>query len=237
MPATNERTGADATTALSTITMSGLKGQQSKPMKSPWSLYHTDAALVGESFEAIVGQVTIRMPQSTAAAFATSRILPPPMPTEMSAPPIASDLADPGALGRRGFALEHHLDQFQARFGDARLDGPAHDVLHAAVPQDHRPAAQELQVAAQLAEHSAALHVLVGRNEHALHRWSSCEWEEGECPPLPASWFTKAVLGSRAGRGPRPATAPGDPGAARNTKRTTWGCCGKRPPCCRPGGA
>ena len=54
--------------------------------KLPCSSYHTEAALVGESLEAIVGQVTIFRPASTATALATSRILPPPRPTEMSAP-------------------------------------------------------------------------------------------------------------------------------------------------------
>ena len=86
MPATNARTGPPAITRLSTSTMSGLNGQHSKPVQLPCSSYQTVAALVGESFEAMVGTVTIFSPTLTAAALAVSSALPPPMPIAMSAP-------------------------------------------------------------------------------------------------------------------------------------------------------
>ena len=66
--------------------MSGLNGQHSKPVKLPSASYQTVAALVGVSFEAMVGQVTIFVPASTAAALAVSRHLPPPAPMTTSAP-------------------------------------------------------------------------------------------------------------------------------------------------------
>ena len=86
MPATKARTGPLAITWLSTKTISGLKGQQSQPQQFPSASYQTVAALVGESFEAIVGQVTVFAPLATATALPVSSVLPPPTAMTTSAP-------------------------------------------------------------------------------------------------------------------------------------------------------
>ena len=179
----------------------------------------------------MVGQVTMRIRQSTATALATSRTLPPPMPTEMSAPASRAICVTRARSPARGLALELDVDHFQPRRMQGVADGLAHDPLHARIPQDQRFLAQQFQVVAQLAEHASALNVFSRCNQYGFH-----------CCVLPGSGLTKSSVfelpssplaesrsRSASRRRPGAIVAGGLPSA--------WGCCERHRSCCRPGAA
>jgi len=78
---------------------------------------------VGESLEAIVGQVTMRIPVSIAAALAVSRVLPPPIPMEISAPLVLMidiRLLETGQDGFADYGLYSFIPQQERFFAEDR---------------------------------------------------------------------------------------------------------------------
>ena len=121
MPATNARTGALAITWVSTITMSGLNGQQSKPMQLPSSSYQTDGGAGrrvvrgdrgdGDHLDAGLDRGRLGRVERLAAADAHGDV----------GALLAGDLRPRAAASAlRRLALEIDVDHFQPGLLDAR---------------------------------------------------------------------------------------------------------------------